>query len=139
LVTRIQSAKTEIEREKQLRTAYQPPKKGAPSRSAQQDLQKLRTGLVTESLQQLNMVLPQLQGPQPFEDLISETLGAIGIYLGVGEEVQALEILQKDNQSLKTQVRELSEKLDRRNEDLATMRRRMGTMQEEIDTLRRRG
>lgn len=137
LVTKVLKVKTLVERERLLQSVYVKPKRSRPSSGAFYNLQALRAKIITEALEQINVVLPQLDQPQSFDQNLIETLAVVGIYFG-GEDLLALEILQKENRSLKSEVQVLSDKLQRREQDMDGMRRTMGSMQQEIDNLRRR-
>lgn len=137
LVRKVAAAETTEERDKLLHTVYRSSHKSPRTKGASIQLQQVRVGLITDSLKQIGLVLPEFDPPQSFDELLGQTLGVMAIYRG-GEHREALEILQRENQSQKNHVQQLEDKLERKERDLSSMRRTMGSMQQEIDNLRRR-
>lgn len=137
LVEKILRAKTDSEKERLLKTVYQKQAPRTQPRNVIADLRRLRNQLVTEALEQLAVTLPELERPQAFDEKLNHALAIIAIYLG-GEDTPALEILQRENQSLNQQVRELTDKSDRKDRDMDAMRRQIGSQRQEIDRLIRR-
>lgn len=138
LLERLAEAETEQDRERILRTVYRrKPRTGGSPKTATEELQKIRSKVVTDALHQLCLTLPQLSKPQPFDEVLREALAVIGIYFE-GESLDALEILQRENNSLKEEGQRQAEKIERMKKQTDDMRRTISSQQAQINELVRR-
>ena len=134
LVKQVANARSESLREKLLQIPYQRPRRGRPPKSAVRELHEIRAKIVSESIDQLTFVLPQIQQPQPFDGKLPEALAVLARYLGK-EDITALEILQRENQSLKEGNRKQADEISRKDDLIATQRRNIEGLQQRIDSL----
>jgi ParB-like chromosome segregation protein Spo0J len=136
LVEQVSEASTEQRREELVQLTYQRPRPGRSPESVARSLHELRTRYVTEALGQLNTILPELAGPQSFDNQMKHAYTVIALYLG-GEDVTALEILQRENQAEKEEIQRLTTEVRSQKNIIEAQQGTITSQQHQIENLLR--